>query len=314
MMNTIDKQKNINTVKGAMLSNKRKRLIFYSLMVSLPLLQLAIFYFYVNIRSFTLAFTKPDFETNRYVWAGLENFKAIISDFEREQYGLMIKNSIMLSGLNTVFGLGLAVLFSYYIYKKNIFSGTFKVILYLPQIVSGLVFMYIFQYFVDIAIPELWVKLFNKEILGPMANPKTKLGTIIFFNIWFSFGINVLLFSSAMSSISDSVIESASLDGAKPMRELVSIVLPSIYPTFVTFLLLRIVSVFTDQMSLFTLFDIHAERKLYTLGYYLYRNVVASGESSYPYLSAMGMLMTLVAVPLTLVTRYLLTKFGPKTV
>lgn len=303
-----------NKAADSILSNKKKRKIFYALMVSLPLLHLLIFYFYVNIRSFTMAFTKPDFANNSYVWAGLENFREFFDSFKEEQYGLMFVNSLKLSGMMTIFGLGLAVIFSYYIYKKNFLSKTFKVVLYLPHIISSMVILFIFQYFVDIAIPELWLQITGKQMNGLLASEDTTFGTIIFFSVWLSFGTQVLLFSGAMSSISDSVIESAALDGASPARELVSIVIPNIYPTFVTFLLLRIVAVFTDQMQLYTLYGVHADRNLYTLGYFLYRNVLALGESSYPYLSAVGLMMTLIAVPVTLGSKYLLTKFGPKTV
>ena len=34
--------------------------------------------------------------------------------------------------------------------------------------------------------------------------------------------------------------------------------------------------------------------------------------SEYPFLSSLGLLMTFVAVPLTLLVKYLLEKFGPK--
>ena len=98
------------------------------------------------------------------------------------------------------------------------------------------------------------------------------------------------------------------------MQELWYIVIPCIWPTFVTFMIVSIVGIFTNQMSLHTFFGVHAESKLYTFGYYLYKEVLIAEQFQYPYLSAMGMLLTAVAIPITLIARYLFNKLGPKVV
>ncbi len=64
----------------------------------------------------------------------------------------------------------------------------------------------------------------------------TERATIMFYSIYVSFGPRVLVYSSAMSGISESIIESAELDGVNTWQELVHIVLPSIWSTFVTFM------------------------------------------------------------------------------
>ena len=114
-----------------------------------------------------------------------------------------------------------------------------------------------------------------------------------------------------MSGISESIIESAQLDGVTPFKELVLIVLPSIWSTFVTFMVSAVVGIFTNQMSLFTFYGTNADVSLYTFGYYLYRGAKIGTSSDYPYLSAMGLLLTAVALPITLFTRWSLKKFGP---
>ena len=46
--------------------------------------------------------------------------------------------------------------------------------------------------------------------------------------------------------------------------------------------------------------------------YYLFKEIQLSGEPRYPYLAAMGILLTLVCLPLTYGIRYVLEKFGYK--
>ena len=54
-------------------------LIFYSALIALPLLQIAIFYFYVNFNSFLMAFQKYTFKDG-FTWNGWTNFKNIWLD------------------------------------------------------------------------------------------------------------------------------------------------------------------------------------------------------------------------------------------
>lgn len=295
-------------------SEKTKRLIFYCIMMALPILHVVVFYFYINIGSFTLAFKTLNVETGGYEFAGFSNFLDVFAEFKKEEYmTLMVQNSALFFVLSLFIGSAFSVIFSYYIYKKNIFHGFFKIILYMPNIISGLVFVLLFKYFADVAIPEIWFQISGKNIIGLVSNHDTAKITIMIYSCWVGFGTNVLLYTSAMSGISDSVIESAQLDGITPFKELISIVLPSIWPTFVTFMLLQIVGFFTNQINLFSFFGSEAERYLYSIGYYLYRSTYTFTTGQYPYLSAFGLLLTLVAVPLTLLVRYLLNKFGPKT-
>jgi ABC-type sugar transport system permease subunit len=261
-----------------------------------------------------MAFQEFDVEEGFY-FAGFKNFTQIFKDFKTEQYLVSsIENSLELFLWTFVFSAMLSVFFSYYIYKENPMSGFFKIILYLPHIISGVVFVVMFKYFANMAVPRIWEMVFGEKIKGLIVNPDTAKTTILVFSIWVSFGTNVLMYTSAMSSISPSIIESAQLEGIKPMQELWYIVVPCIWHTFVTFMLVSIVGIFTNQMSLYTFFNVHAPQKLYTFGYYLYAAVINAERIDYPYLSAMGMLLTAVAIPITLIARYLFNKLGPKVV
>ncbi len=300
--------------RSGLQSYKKQSLIFYVSMMVLPIAVVLVFYLYVNIRSFTMAFQRYDY-VKGFLPNGFNNFLEIFEDFKTEEFLVhSVKNSLELFLWTFVFSAMLSVLFSYYVYKDHLFSGVFKIILYLPHIISGVVFVIMYKYFVDVAVPGVYKLINHEEILGLLANNNTRRVTIIVYTIWVSFGTNVLMYTSAMSSISPSIIESAQLDGIKPHQELVYIVIPCIWSTFVTFMIMSIVGIFTNQMSLFSFYGVQAPKELYTFGYYLYAAVIDAEQVVYPYLSAMGMLLTAVAIPVTLLARYLLNKLGPKVV
>ncbi len=303
-------------------TQKRNRLIFYVSMFALPIAVVVVFYIYVSFQSFAMAFQEYDNVNNKFSFVGFDNFKAVFEAFKSKDFlSYSIVNSLELYLWTFVFGAMLSVFFSYYIYKEHPLYGVFKIILYLPHIISGVVFVVMYKFFVDYGTMEIITFLTNNpNATGLLDNPATERTTIIFYTIWVSFGTNVLMYTSAMSSISPSIIESAELEGITPLKEMWHIVVPSIWPTFVTFMVVSVVGIFTNQMSLYTFFGPHASKKLYTFGYYLYVGILEpevvglqTGTTSYPFLSAMGMLLTCVAVPITLVARYLLNKFGPKT-
>ena len=145
-----------------------------------------------------------------------------------------------------------------------------------------------------------------------LSSSETNLIYMLCFCTLIGFGTDMILYSGAMSSIDDSLIESAQIDGASPARELVKIVLPAIYPTLSMKIVLSVAGIFTNQAFLFSFYGGDTPYSLRTFGYYLFITVNNSPTmADYPYAAAMGIVFTLVATPITLLTKHLLEKFGP---
>jgi ABC-type sugar transport system permease subunit len=183
----------------------------------------------------------------------------------------------------------------------------------MPSILSNIVMVMLFQYFTERAIPGIAGALGHSGMEGLLSRGgNTQMATLIFFTIWCSFGPSVLMYLGAMNNIPVSVVESARLEGANALQEFIYITLPMIFPTFVTFVVVGVAGIFTNQMSLFSFYGAAAEARVYTIGYYLYRGANMAVQAELPRLSAFGLLLTIVVAPLTLGVRALLEKFGPK--
>ena len=296
---------------------KRKKLIFYTLMMALPLIQFIIFWIAVNINSILLAFKVWDFDKNAYVWNGFEAFKNEIELFRTEEFIVAsVKNSLIVYLFGLFLGTPLALIFSFYLYKKKILSGLFKTVLFLPHILSALIMVLLYKYMLDIAIPEVYKMITGIEMQGLIANDETRFASILFYNIWTGFGTSTMMYLGAMSGISDSVVEAAELDGITPPKELWHITIPLIWPTFTTFVVVGFVGLFTGQMNLYNFYGEETPYELYTFGYYLYIEAkkASSLPQNIPDLAALGLIFTAVAAPCTLLLRKMLDKFGPKTI
>lgn len=298
-------------------SKKRnKRLsdgVFVYLMLLFPLVQFGVFYIGVNINSIMMAFQSYSPATHVYTFVGLANFKTIWNTFLSDVlFRYCLKNSLL--GFVWIQLLSPVVLFfTFFIYKKFFGYKFFKIVLFLPTIISTIITVTVYKYFVEVAVPAIWKATFGVTIGGLLSTPATSFGAVMFYYMWLSFGTLMLMYLGCMNGISDSIIESAKLEGANSMQEFFYITFPMIYPTFSTLFFTSIAGIFTNQLNLYTLWGAEAERKLWTFGYYLYREVSIATDANYPYLAALGILMTLVAAPLTFLSKYGLEKIGPKT-
>ena len=300
------------TRKKSIKEGKRSRLLFYCLMMLIPTVQFVIFYLSVNFNSVLLAFKAYD-KDGIVSYVGFQNFGNVISDiFNKSAMKQAFFNSLILGFCTIIVGMSLALTFSFYIYKKAPASGFFKVVLFLPQILSAIVMTTMFKYFVEAALPVLVETIFKKQIPGLLYDINTQFPTIVVFSLWMGIGTQILMYSGAMSGISDSVTEAAKLDGASPFREFISITVPMIWPTLTSFIVVNLAQVFVNQMNLFSFYGTMAEPKVQTLGYYLYAQMKGLNTTirDYPYLSAFGLVLTAMTIPVTLVVKKLLDRAG----
>jgi ABC-type sugar transport system permease subunit len=295
----------------------RGKTIFYWSILAFPLLQFAIFYIGVNLNSFALAFQEFDMYDDGLKFIGLdrlwENFKAVFQEFGEADYLLTaFGNSIIAYLVGLVVGLTLALLFSYYLYKKFFMSKFFKVILFLPFIISSIILVIIYKYFVENAIPAFVLDVFGTEIEGLLSNPDTEFITILFFSIWTGFGIQTLIYGSAMSDISNDIVDAAKIDGVTPMREFLYIDIPMIAPTIAVFVVSSTATIFVNQMNLFSFYGAEAANyDIWTIGYYMYQGITVAPLSEYPYFAAFGLVMTMITIPITLIVRRVMNRMDP---
>ncbi|MBE7068667.1 MAG: sugar ABC transporter permease [Clostridiales bacterium] len=298
-------------------------LLFVLAITIFPVVQFLIFYVGVNLNSILMVFQK--YETDPVTNIGaykflqgdiFENFKTM---FEQIRLDPMLEyafsNAFLAFFVTVGVGTTLALVFALYIYKKMFFAKTFRLLLFAPSVLSSIIMVRMFQNFTETVLPTL---IPSMNGIGLLSNPDTKMFGYLFFTVWTGFGMQILMYSSAMNTIDESIIEAAKLDGVGPFREFVSIIFPLIYPTFITFMVTNLAGLFTNQINLFAFGGSGVEAKYITIGYYLYIKTAAGAGSAsyleYPVLACYGVTMTIVAVPVVLGGKKLMEKLGPKTV
>lgn len=304
------------------LTRKNKRLIFYLSIVTFPCLYFLINYVYINIESILMAFkvTVVNKEAGRLeeIWDFKSNFIGIFELFKSEEY-VSIINALKIYGMCWIVNI-LSIMFAYYVYKKFVLADLFKIYLFLPSIISSVVLVTVYKELCNTIIPK-WLGLDYTLFDWERSDPFT---WVMVYTLYMSAGGSILMYSGTMSSINESVVESAQLDGVTPLQEFWYITMPLIWPTFTTFTVSGLATIFTTAPALQVFFGLTEPiaKKVHTVGYLIFvstqqgtLSTQGSGVTidilTLNEVSAIGAMITLCILPISIVLRKVMTKYGP---
>lgn len=291
----------------------RQKTIFIVVMLFIPIAHFLFKWVYINGSTLVMAFQDRD-----GVWS-LDNFSEVWTMLvvERGESNLSysIYNSIRTFFFVECIGVPLSLVVSYFLYKQIAGHKAFRILFYLPRIVSEIVIITVFKQFVSPLGP---FTLFCENVgitlpaEGLLHTPGHATETIIFYCIWTGACGN-LLFYSAMSRVPPELVEAGKLDGLQLMTELIYVILPLIWPTFSTTLVLDLTGILQSggPVLLFGAQDVVSKANAGTIPYWFFSKVYSGGVSgigSYGVMSCVGLIFTTISVPFTLIIRHLLGK------
>jgi multiple sugar transport system permease protein len=269
-----------------------------------------VFFAYPLVASAYFSFTHYDLLSPPQ-WIGLENYEFLFNS--DPEIWTSVKNTLWLIVFMVpsvvVFALGISLLVA----RARRGLGLMRTIFYLPAlapiVASTLGFVYLF----NPATGPVNTILAKLGIEGPLwfNSPTMAKPTLVLLAMW-SIGNTMIIFLAAVLDVPSTLLESAELDGAGPVRRFIHVTLPTISPV----LLFAIVIGVIDALQYFTQAYVAASvaqggqpgESVGALGYpqgstlfypvYLYEQ--AFSRFNMGYASAMSMLMLIVALALTL--------------
>ena len=285
-------------------AKKLKDTIFVYFLIALPLIEFFTIYVYTNVDSFFLAFKRNG------EFAGWVNFEMLWNEVRAPGSDLLIaiRNTFIYFGAGLVLFVW-SIFLSYFFYKKIAAYKAFRFILYMPAIISPVVFVSLFQ---NITNPngaiEAIIKMFNPDFKMPslLFRSETATWTMVVYVIWMGWTKNMLYLGGSLARIPVEVLESARLDGVGPWTELTKILVPLLLPTLSTLLLLDVVGILSSSgpILLFT----KGAYETTTISYWMFTLVYATGENAYAKASAAGMCLTIIMFPIVYLMRWLIGK------
>ncbi len=232
------------------MTKRKGKGLFVGLCLSPAVILFTVFMVIPTINVFRMSLYKWGGYSNHKTFVGLGNFKILFQDLKFFQ---SFQNTILLIVVATVFTMALALAFAAILSREKIAGQNFfRVIFYIPNILSVVVIAAIFSAIYDPAHGMLnsILGLFK----GANASPTLWLGdqNIVIYSIagamvWQAIGYYMVMYMASMSSIPESLYESAGLEGAGRFRQFFEITLPLIWINVRTTLTFFIIS--TINMS-----------------------------------------------------------------
>ncbi|MBQ3493280.1 MAG: sugar ABC transporter permease [Clostridia bacterium] len=293
-------------------SRRFKKNLFLFLFLLFPIVQFIIFYIGVNINSILLAF--KSFEGGKWVFCGFDNFKEVWDDlFVNGRLNVAVKNSTIQFALSFLVGIPLHVIVAFVMFRGVPGSKFLRFVLFMPNMISSLVFVICFRYLASDALP-LITGIENLNILK--SSQPSSFYTVLLFGFWLGFAGGLIIYLGAMSSISTDVLEYCELENMSSLRLLWSIIVPLIFPTIITYIVVGMAGFFTSYGQFHSFFGAAGKNSAppyETLGYVFFVTIARDSATvaDYPYAAAGGLMFTMVIAPLTVGIKSLLEKYGP---
>lgn len=321
-VNTADETNELNSgqnPKGAekkakLTQAKMKEYLFVASILAIPIAFFLVFWVYVNFRSLLYIFQRREFVladdgsgTQEVYVFSLENFKMVFSGFfETGELSTALLNTVEYYLVAVIIVLPVSILMAYFVYKRIPGHKLFRTVTYLPNIItsSALVVLFRYTFMKGGPINAMVGETYQDLLVGGSAQL-----LLLLYSVIFGFGANMVVLGGAMNSIDKEVLEAGEIDGCTWFQELRSLILPMIWPTISTILVLSLAGFLSSTGPILALTN--GEYNTSTLNFLLYgysTGAVSWMSQDIPYASAIGFCMTVVTFPIVLVLRHFLDK------
>ncbi len=290
--------------KELKLANRNtKKLLFVWGGLAIPIVNLLIFWVYINIDSVFVAFERLTPEGKVY---DLVNFQTIFALLANPNSTLQqaIWNTLKFFAWSMFVINPLCYIFAYFIYKKIFLHNFFRYVFFLPSIVSAVILTSFVKFMLDTGGPinDLYVALFG---FAPqfLADRDYAFNVLLLYNLWTGFGVMMIYFYSAFARIPKDILEYGTLDGLNSFKELIHIIFPLTWPTYSVFVVLGLGSIFSSSGPVLLMTE--GTANTYDLSFWSYYTLTTDSKSGINLVAAMGQLQTLVALPLAVGAKWL---------
>jgi alpha-1,4-digalacturonate transport system permease protein len=277
----------------------RKRRSTYTLaplvLIAANVVLFALFFVWPAVIGLVYSFTNYT-GVGAFQFIGLDNYQNLFGD--STFYDALFRTllyTVLVVPLNFVLSLFIANLV---VSKQAKGASVARVVFFVPWLISPIV------------VGVLWRWLFGEnfglinyviEKLGGSAvpwqsNADLSLGVVVMAGAWWGTAFSMLLFIAAIKNVPTSYYEAASLDGAGPWRQFISITLPSIAPTSFIVILLNTINAMKEYPLFVSLNNGGPGTSNNLLVQYIYQTGFNRGQIGYASAASFVLMLILMAV------------------
>lgn len=228
-------------------------------------------------------------------WIGFEHFETL---FNNDQFLRALKNTIIISFYSLLFGFPMPILLA--LMFNEILNQTFKksaqTIVYLPHFISSVIIagIVITAFSPSAGIVNTVIGWFGFEPVYFLTKPEWFRPIFVGTGIWQEAGFQSIVYLAAIAGVSPTLYESAVVDGASRWQMMWKITIPSILPTIIIMLIIRIGNVLEVSFEMvILLYQPATYETADVVNSFIYRQGIQGGQ--YDFTAAAGLFNAVVA-------------------
>jgi len=227
-------------------------------------------------------------------FVGLKHFENL---FSYPEFLQILKNTILISFYQLIFGFPAPIILALLLneVRKAYFKRSIQTILYLPHFLSWVI---VGGLIINLLSPSTGVineviRFFGGEEIFFMQEASYFRSIVVGSSIWKEVGWSTIIYLAALAGINPDLYEAAEVDGAGKFRQAWSITLPSLLPTIMVLLLLRIGNILDLGFEqIYMLLNPLVRDTGEVIDTYVYRVGLLGGQ--YSYTTAIGMFKSVI--------------------
>ena len=243
-------------------------------------------------------------------WVGWEHFQTL---FSNDAFIRAVKNTITISFYNLLFGFPapiiLALMFNEILHAS--YKRTAQTIVYLPHFISSVIIagIVITAFAPTGGIVNIILGWFGIDSIYFLTRPEWFRPIFVGTGIWQEAGFGSIVFLAAIAGVNPSLYESAVVDGANRWQMMWKITIPSILPTILIMLIIRIGNVMEVSFELvLLLYQPATYETADVVNTWVYRQGLQSGQ--YDLAAAAGLFNAVVAFVLVMTANTLSRRYS----
>lgn len=173
-------------------------------------------------------------------WVG---FKHFIDFFEGYYFWRLLRNTLALSLYSLLVGFPIPIIVALILNETAPkFKKMAQTILYAPHFISTVVLcgMIVTMFSKESGVVNTLMEMLGMERVYFMGEPGAFRHLYTWSGVWQGMGWNAIIYIAALSAVDPSLHEAASIDGASRMQRIMHINIPTIMPTIIITLILRV--------------------------------------------------------------------------
>ncbi|MFC6334177.1 ABC transporter permease [Paenibacillus septentrionalis] len=291
--------------KGFLYEIKRHRILY---LMTVPAIILLLMFSYIPFVGVWMAFTEFNVVDGIFgsPFVGLTNFEYFFSKYSmgwQVTYNTLVINFYSII-LGIIFPVGIAILLNEV--RSVAFKKLTQSMMFFPYFISWVVVGAIVYgvFSTDVGVANNILQFFGFEPIRWYSEPQYWKPIIILASVWKFSGYSSIIYMAAMSNFDHSLYESAKVDGASKLQQIIYLTIPMLKPTIIVLTLLNVGRIFYGDFGM--IYGIVGDNPVLSgevsvIDTYVYQSMRTLGFS---YATAVGLMQSVMGLILVTAANY----------